>query len=77
MQDRPRLDALGKPRYCSLAVGYKHNSKLSENKLRRKISIFWFMEKDLSYNFDTIFIKNCYLRYLICEGRFKVNFFAL
>ena len=65
MQDRPSLDALGKPRYCSLAVGYKHNSKLSENELRRKISIFWFMQKDLSYNFDTIFIKKLLLALFI------------
>ena len=75
MQDRESFDALGEPRSFSLAVSYKHNSKFSKNELRRKISTFWFIEKDISNNFDTFFITNLLLRYFICERRFKVNFY--
>ena len=73
MQDRPSCDALVEPRSFSFALSYKHNSKFSKNELRRKISTFWFLEKDISNSFDTIFITNL----LVFERGFKVDFYNL
>ena len=63
MHDRPNCGALSKPRSSSLVFGFKHNHNFSKTKIRNKNSIFWLMEKHLSYNFRIW--KNAYHRVFI------------
>ena len=51
MQDRPTFGALSKPRSLSLCSVTTATQSFSEIKFRNKKSVFWFMEKHLSYTF--------------------------